>query len=247
MIAIAPATVLTEEHPLDVARVAADRISETVRRAIAANETASLALSGGTTPRDTYERLATAQRVDWFKVSLFWVDERAVAPTDARSNFLMARSALIDRVGLDWKRIWRMPADSPDIDGAALEYARLLRSQVAADDDGVPALDVAVLGLGADGHTASLFPGESTVELRNALVASVVARGVREARLTVTAPVLEHARNVFVLVVGKEKRAAVARVFSADGSDSSTPGRVLRRCRGSVTWILDKEAAGGDG
>jgi 6-phosphogluconolactonase len=114
---------------------------------------------------------------------------------------------------------------------------------VDADDEGFPAIDVVVLGVGIDGHTASLFPGESTVEQREPLVASVAASGVREARLTVTAPIIEHARNVFVLVVGEEKRPALARVFSAQGSARATPARIIRRCRGSVTWILDEEAA----
>jgi 6-phosphogluconolactonase len=232
--------------PPDVALEAAARIADALATSQGERGTASLALSGGSTPRDTYGLLAEAKNVDWAKVDLFWVDERAVPPTHERSNFMMAYSTLIARAGIDATRVWRMPAERSDIDGAALEYARLIQAHVKRDDADVPAFDVVVLGIGADGHTASLFPGESTVELEDSLVAGVAACGSREARLTLTAPMLNHALHVFVLVVGAEKHAAVARVLAEDGDLRETPGRIIRRCRGAVTWIMDREAAQSD-
>ena len=137
-----------------------------------------------------------------------------------------------------------MPADAPDLDAAAREYDRLVRAHVELDADGVPAFDIMVLGIGDDGHTASLFPGETTVDLQDRLVAAVPAKGSREARLTVTAPVLEHARNLLILVVGAAKRPALERAWAAQGDLHETPSRVVRGCRGSVTWIIDKAAGG---
>jgi 6-phosphogluconolactonase len=243
IIGFTPMTLLTAATRTAIAREAAARIADTLRTSVGARGAASLALSGGSTPRDTYELLAAAKGIDWAKVDVFWVDERAVPPTHERSNFFMAYSALIARVGLDASRVWRMGADRPDINAAAIDYERLLRERIERDSAGVPALDVVVLGIGTDGHTASLFPGEATVELTVPLVASVPARGAREARLTVTAPILEHARNVFVLVAGAEKRTAVARVLAAEGDVRETPGRIIGKCLGSVTWIMDCAAA----
>lgn len=241
-----PSTRLVVPTPSDVAPEAATRIADALATSQRERASASLALSGGSTPRDTYRLLAESKTVDWAKVDLFWVDERAVPPTHERSNFMMAYSTLIARAGIDASRVWRMPAERSDIDGAAFEYARLIRAHVKRDEADIPALDAVVLGIGADGHTASLFPGESTVELEDSLVASVAACGSREARLTLTAPMLEHARHLFVLVVGAEKHAAVARVLAEDGDPRETPGRVIRRCRGAVTWIMDREAAHSD-
>jgi 6-phosphogluconolactonase len=225
-----------------VAHEAAARIAETVRRAIGERGAATLALSGGSTPRDTYTLLA-ATNVDWSKVDVFWVDERAVPPTHDRSNFFMAYSALIGNARFDARRVWPMHADRADLSGAATDYERQIVSRVAPDDSGVPAIDAVVLGIGTDGHTASLFPGEPTVNLADSLVATVTAHGMREARLTFTSRLIEHALHVFVLVVGGEKREAVKRALASEGTVLETPARVIRECRGSVTWIVDREAA----
>jgi 6-phosphogluconolactonase len=137
-----------------------------------------------------------------------------------------------------------MPADAADADRAAQDYEKSLRDHVPADGDGVPALHVAVLGVGEDGHTASLFPGEPTVDIVDRLVACVPARAGREARLTVTPPVLEYARTVYVLATGASKRPALERVWSTQGDPHETPARTLLRCRGSIAWIIDRAAGG---
>ncbi len=228
----------------EVAREAATRIARALRLALEKNGAAAVALSGGTTPRDAYALLAREPDIDWNKVDWFWVDERAVPPTDDRSNYRWAKTTLIDQAPIPASRVHRMPADAADRDAAAEEYERLVRELVAEGTDGVPAFDVVVLGIGEDGHTASLFPGEPTVDIADRLVAAVPPGPGREARLTLTAPLIEHAWSVLIIAVGRGKRAALERVWSVQGDLRQTPARVIRACRGGVTWVIDKAAGG---
>lgn len=241
---VVPGQLVASQDAASVAQDASARMARLVRDAIGRRGRATIALSGGNTPRDTYAQLARASGIDWRKVDVYWVDERAVAPTDDRSNYRWARSTLIEGAGIAEERVHRMPADAADRDAAARDYEKAIRAGVELDGDGMPAFDVLVLGIGDDGHTASLFPGETTVDVHDRLVAAVEAKGSREARLTVTAPILEHARNVLVLAVGAAKRPALERVWSAQGDLHETPARVVRGCRGAVTWIIDKAAGG---
>jgi 6-phosphogluconolactonase len=241
---VVPGQLVASQDASTVARDAATRIAKVLRAAIVRGGRATLALSGGNTPRDAYALLARESGLDWTKVAIFWVDERAVPPTDDRSNYRWAKEKLIDAAGIAPARVHRMPADAPDLDDAARAYEKVVRANVEVDADGVPAFDVMVLGIGDDGHTASLFPGEPTVDLQDRLVAAVPAKGSREARLTLTAPALEHARNLLILVVGAAKRPALERAWAAQGDLHQTPSRVVRGARGAVTWIIDKAAGG---
>jgi 6-phosphogluconolactonase len=241
---VVPGQLVASQDAASVARDAATRIARLLRAAIARGGRATLALSGGNTPRDAYGLLARESGLDWNKVELFWVDERAVPPTDDRSNYRWAKEKLVDAAGIAAARVHRMPADAPDLDAAAREYDKTIRAHVELDGDGVPSFDVVVLGVGDDGHTASLFPGDATVDVHDRLVAAVPAKAGREARLTLTAPALEHARNLLVLVVGAAKRPALERAWAAAGDVHETPSRVVRGCRGAVTWIIDKAAGG---
>jgi 6-phosphogluconolactonase len=235
---------VTLADPGAVAAEAAARIARLLEGAGGAGD-ASIALSGGNTPRDTYARLAHDRAVPWPRVRVFWVDERAVPPTDDRSNYRWAKATLLDGVAIPPAQVHRMPADRPDLDAAARDYQGALTAGIAGRAaGGVPVLDVVVLGVGDDGHTASLFPGEATVDVRDRFVAAVHAAPGREARMTLTAPVLENARHVFVLAVGAGKRDALRRVWQKDGDLHATPARVLRNCRGSLTWLVDAAAAG---
>lgn len=238
-----PGTLVTETTPAAVAREAAARIATALQSALASQALASLALSGGNTPRDAYALLAQSG-VDWTRVHLFWVDERAVPPTDDRSNYRWAKATLLDGAGIASGLIHRMPADAIDVDAAARDYDRALLAHVAPGKDGVPAFDVVVLGVGDDGHTASLFPGEPTVDIVDRFTVAVPARPGREARLTLTRPVIENGRNVFVLAVGAGKRTALDRVWASEGNVHETPSRIVRDCKGTLTWIVDAAAAG---
>jgi len=245
---VVPGQLVAARGADEVAREAAARLARALRNAIGRNGRAAIALSGGNTPRDAYAHLAKESGLDWTKVHVFWVDERAVPPTDDRSNYRWAKAMLLDPAGVRADRVHRMPADARDRDAAAREYERTIRDHVELDGDGVPAFDVAVLGVGEDGHTASLFPGQPTVDVTDRLVAAVEAHGGLEARLTLTVPAIEHARNVFILAVGAGKRPALERAWSAQGDVHETPARIVRGCRGTVTWLIDKAAGGlGDG
>jgi 6-phosphogluconolactonase len=239
-----PGQLLALHEPAQVAREAASRIAGVLERAVETRGRASLGLSGGNTPLDTYRALAQDARVNWAKVHVFWVDERAVQPNEDRSNYHWAKTTLLDPAGVPSECIHRMEAERPDRDAAAREYEKTIRSLVPADEDGVPCFDTLVLGVGDDGHTASLFPGEPTVDLVGQAVAPVPARDAREARLTLTAPIIEHALFVFVLAQGAKKHPALVRVWDVQGDVHQTPARILRLCRGTLVWFVDRAAAG---
>jgi 6-phosphogluconolactonase len=227
----------------DVAREASARLAKILAAAIKQRGKATIALSGGDTPKQTYARLAEEDVVDWSNVEVFFVDERAVPPTDDRSNFKHAKECLLDPAKIPDAHIHRMRADDADLEHAATEYEQILRTRVAVGQGGVPSFDVMVLGVGDDGHTASLFPGMATVEINDKYVVAV-GKTDREPRLTVTAPVIEQARAVFVLAVGAKKTNALERVWAVSGSLRDTPARVIRNARGSIHWVIDKAAGG---
>jgi 6-phosphogluconolactonase len=240
-----PGEVLTPGGAAEVAAVAAEKIADALRLAIGARHRASIALSGGNTPRGAYEQLARQPGIDWAKVDVLWVDERSVSPTDDRSNYRWAKETLLDVVLARGGRAARMEAERADIENAAREYEGVLRARVPPDEHGIPSFDVMVLGIGDDGHTASLFPGEPTVGVTDRLVAAVPPHPpAREARLTLTVPVIQHARQVIVLAVGANKRDAIARVADVHGDVHETPARIIRGCLGALLWIGDKAALG---
>jgi 6-phosphogluconolactonase len=241
---VVPGQLVAARDAAQAAKEAATRMARALRNAVGKNGRAAIALSGGNTPRDAYALLAKESGVDWSKIHVFWVDERAVPPTDDRSNYRWAKATLLDPTGIAPERVHRMPGEAPDRDAAARDYERTIRDHVELDGDGIPAFDAVVLGVGEDGHTASLFPGESTVDVHDRLVAAVGGKGAREARLTLTPLAIEHARQVFILAVGAGKRPALERVWAAQGNVHETPARVVRGCRGAVTWLIDKAAGG---
>jgi 6-phosphogluconolactonase len=241
---VVPGQLVACHDAAQVARESATRIARELRSAIAKNGHANIALSGGDTPRAAYTLLAKESDLDWTKVNVFWVDERAVPPGDDRSNYHWGKATLVDSASIAPDRVHRMVAESPDPDAAAREYEKAIRARVELDGDGIPAFDVLVMGIGEDGHTASLFPGDKTLDERDRWVVAVNASGAREARMTLTPPVIEHARQIFVIVVGVGKRPALERIWSAQGDLSVTPARLFRLCRGVVTWLIDKAAGG---
>lgn len=228
-----------------VAREAASRMARAARDGIAKRGSFSIALSGGGTPNPAYALLAQERSIDWSKVEVYWVDERAVPPDHDRSNYAHAKAALVDAAKIPATNVHRMPADATNLEEAAREYAQLLAARVPAAGPGeAPQLDLVVLGIGDDGHTASLFPGEKTIDVVDRWVAAVPPAKDREARLTLTVPVIEQARAVMILCVGKAKQEPLERIWAVSGDVHHTPGRVVRGCRGAVTWVIDKAAGG---
>jgi len=199
---------------------------------LAARGRCAIALAGGGTPRPVYAALAApdvATRIDWNRVDVFFGDERAVPPDDPESNFRMATDALLSRVAIPAAHIHRMEAEHADVDAAAAAY-----------DGQLPAaLDVLVLGMGADGHTASLFPGSPALAEQRRRVVAVDSPKPPRRRMTITPPVIAAAWHVAVLVTGKEKAAAVARALDGDTPASEIPAALARH----GVWFLDRAAA----
>src|ERR1700729_2313619 len=149
-----PGELVTKADGASVARDAATRMAGAIRAALQTRGRAVVALSGGNTPRDAYAALAREPGLDWTKIDVFWVDERAVPPTDDRSNYRWAKATLLDAAPIPPEQVHRMPADAPDLQAAARSYEATIADSVERDADGVPAFDVIVLGVGDDGHTA---------------------------------------------------------------------------------------------
>lgn len=233
--------------PASLAEAAADRIVASARNAIRRRGRCVLALSGGSTPRLVYPLLASPPRVgavDWTRVEFFWGDERAVPPDDPASNYGLARRLLLDHLpGVRGDAVHRMPADAPDRDAAARRHeAELGRATgVGPGTPDRPLFDLIWLGMGPDGHTASLFPGAGPLDERRRWVVPATAPrtvAVRE-RMTITLSVINAARQVLFVVAGADKAAAVRSVRA--GSRALPAARVRAR---STLWLLDAAAAG---
>ena len=211
---------------------------------------ASIALSGGSTPRALYRRLAGDHHDDvpWERVHVFWGDERDVPLDDEHSNCRMAREALLDAVPVPRQQVHPMPAGTDDPEGAAVAYEHALRAffdaKGADGADGAPwpVFDLVLLGLGEDGHTASLFPGAAALDERRRWVVPATAPVEPRRRLTLTLPALTHARRIFVVVAGASKAEPLRRAV-AGPPDPACPASLLRTGSAPVTWWADGAAA----
>ncbi len=225
-----------------VAREAANRFTSIVADAVEHRGIARVAMSGGSTPKAVYPLLLEPARrdaIDWSAVEFFWGDERAVPPDHPESNFGVAYGMLISHLpGVRPHRIHRMQAESPDPDAAALAYETELRLAFDARGDAPPAFDLVWLGMGADGHTASLFPGTTALDERERWAVANWVPSHEVWRLTLTFPVLEVARETLFVVTGADKADALARVRSGDPEMPAAKAGGL-----AVRWIVDAAAA----
>lgn len=205
-----------------------------------------LALAGGSTPRPLYRKLARDEafaEFPWRQTHLFWGDERAVPPDDPQSNYGMVAEAMLDALALPEENIHRIRGEIGAVP-AAREYAQKLRS-MAESGLSWPRFDLVLLGLGRDGHTASLFPG-STHPSRSGQATLAVTGSYNErptSRVTLTPPVINSARNVFFLVLGEDKALTVHKVLEGDYSPVQFPARRIRPEQGQLIWYLDRAAA----
>jgi 6-phosphogluconolactonase len=234
--------------PDDVCRVAADRIADCARQAIAARGRFCLVLAGGSTPRRLYQLLARPPyrtRIDWSRIEFFWGDERPIPPEHADSNYGLAYGELLSTVPVATARIHRMPAEDPDLALAADRYERELAGVFAAQPGGEPpVLDLVLLGMGADGHTASLFPHTAALrETRRWIVANNVPQ-IQSRRMTMTHVLLNRARHIVFLVSGAAKSEALAAVLEGSARPEQRPARLIEPIDGQLTWLVDREAIG---
>lgn len=220
---------------------AATRIAAQGQRAIAKQGQFSIALSGGNTPRPVYERLTRApfdSAIDWTKVRIFFGDERCVPPDSDQSNYRMAREAMLEKLPIPQENIFRIRGEI-DPQAAAIEYGQLLK-QLFGDGG----LDLVLLGMGPDGHTASLFPHtEALNESKHRCVANYVQK-LDCWRITMTAPFINRAAEVIFLVSGKDKTTALKEVLNGPPDTQRLPAQLIRPTNGQLTWIMDAAAAG---
>jgi 6-phosphogluconolactonase len=204
----------------------------------------SVALSGGSTPKLLYELLGSPTfggRVRWTNVHLFQVDERCVPPDDPQSNYRMIRQALLASAPLPEENFHRMAAERPEREQSAREYAEELARVLKPAPGEFPRLDLIFLGMGPDGHTASLFPGSAALEERVAWVAPNFAPSLKSYRLTLTLPVLNAAAHVIFLVAGVDKAETLRQVL--EGPEGQFPAQLIQPARGKVSWFVDASAA----
>jgi 6-phosphogluconolactonase len=225
---------------------AADLFALAAQEAAAARGRFAVALSGGETPRALYRLLARqqfSQKVPWRRVHLYWGDERCVPPEDAQSNYGVARDAFIKHVPIPAENVHRMRGEDPP-EEAAQAYDAELRGLAAQERPRaeVPVFDLVLLGLGADGHTASLFPHSDALAAEESFAVATQAPD-GSPRLTVTAPVLNAARRVWFLVSGAEKAGMVAEVIEGLRVPMAVPAQGVSPAHGTLTWLLDAAAA----
>ena len=226
-----------------LARAAAEEIAKSAREAIAARGRFTIALSGGDTPKPAYRLLADEPRIDWSRVHVFWGDDRHVPPDHPESNFGMAHDALLSKVPIPPDNVHRMRAENPDAQRAADEYAWTLRSAFDLDESEWPRFDLVLMGIGDDGHTASLFPGSEAVRERSRLVIAPWVEKLHTWRITLTAPVFNRARLALFLVSGEKKADALKAALEGDFEPDRVPAQIVRPEKGRLLWLVDRAAA----
>ena len=234
--------VRTFASPGHLSRAAAERFCSIGEQAIRDRGRFTVALSGGSTPRGMHEELVRsfATQLSWKDVFFFWSDERHVPPTDSDSNYRMADETLLSKLPVPADHIFRVPAEMPDAGEAALAYEQTLQSffRPAAV---FPRFDLILLGMGPDGHTASLFPGTTALDENKHWVVANWVEKFSTFRITFTYPVLDHAANVMFLVCGADKATMVGRALKDPAANLPCQG--VRPEDGELMWFLDQAAA----
>ncbi len=227
-----------------ISHAAAQYIVRIARESIVTRGRFTIALSGGTTPRKLYGLLGSepySSQIDWTLVEIFWGDERCVPPESQDSNYRMAHETLLSHIPVPAIQVHRMPADQPDRDAASLEYT--LEMQRIFGTNGIPNFDLIQLGMGPEGHTASLFPHQASLHELERLVMPVSVPKPPPDRLTFTPPLLNSARNVLFLVTGADKADALQAVLEDEYNPDEYPAQIVRPANGEVTWMVDMAAA----
>lgn len=224
-----PGTIVVHDTPEALSRDAAARIVAAARATVETRGSFTLALAGGGTPLAAYRLLAGAVEMPWAVTQLYWGDERCVPPDDAESNYGAARRALLDHLTVPPAQVHRIEGEDPDPHAAAARYAALLPAR----------FDLLLLGIGEDGHIASLFPGDIALHEHTRRAVAVLAPKPPPRRITITPPVLAAARATLVLATGAAKASPVVRALVGDINIDELPAQLVR----PATWLLDRGAA----
>ena len=217
------------------------RIYEAIRRTLKEKTQCCIVLSGGQTPRNVYRRMGldeTNTLIDWNRVQVFFSDERAVPPDDPQSNYGMVQREWISHIPVPRSHVHRIQGElNPK--SAARTYEQEIRKIFEHDP---VVFDLVLLGVGEDGHTASLFPGTNAVLEKEALVTSTFVQQFKNGRVTLTVPVLNAAREIIFLAAGRKKASIVRRILEEDTPDIELPASLIQPPQGTLCWMIDKEA-----
>jgi len=232
-------------HTYPDARAAADasahKIAALIEEALAGQDLATLAVSGGSTPKLMFETLATAP-VRWDRVHLFWVDERSVPPTDPASNYKLAEDHLIARARIPRRNLHRVVGEAKP-EQAARRYAEEIREFFGLEEGKMPHFDVVHRGMGPDAHSASLFPGDPLIDDRDGIAAATYAEKFKQWRVTLLPGALLAAKHTVFLVAGEDKAEAVRAVFREEYDPNKYPAQIASHHGRGVSWFLDEAAA----
>jgi 6-phosphogluconolactonase len=228
-------------------QAAAEYFVDVARGASEARRRFTVALAGGKTPQGLYTLLAAPpfrEQLPWDRLEFFWGDERAVPPGHADSNFRLANETLLDKLRIAAAQIHRMQAERTDLENAAVDYQAEIARVFAVDPDGEPPqFDLVLLGMGADGHTASLFPYTEAVKEETRWVISNYVPKLDNFRLTLTARILNKAAHVLFLVAGRDKADALAQVLEGERDPLRLPAQLIQPEEGELLWFIDTPAA----
>jgi 6-phosphogluconolactonase len=231
--------------PQELFESAAEEVIRDATAAVNARGRFTIALSGGSTPKNLYNLLATNARnsLPWDRMFFFWGDERHVPPTDPDSNYRMANEVMLSKVPVPTANVFRVPAENPDAAQAAEEYEKTLRKAFQLSATDVPQFDLILLGMGPDGHTASLFPGTAALQEKSRLVVANWVEKLKTNRLSFTLPVLNAARVVAFLVSGTDKASVLKTVLEENAPGEQYPAKLVNPSAGKLIWFLDRAAA----
>jgi 6-phosphogluconolactonase len=240
-----PADIRILTTPQELSEAAAEEVLRAAKEAVAQRGRFTIALSGGSTPKNLFNLLATNARnvLPWDRTFFFWGDERHVPPTDPDSNYRMAEEAMLSKIPVAAGNVFRISAENPDAAAAAESYEQTLRKFFQLEPGQFPIFDLILLGMGPDGHTASLFPNSPGLQEKSRLVIANWVDKLKTSRLTLTLPVLNAARCVAFLVSGTDKAAVLKTVLEDDVPGEQYPSKLVHPKDGRLIWLLDRAAA----
>lgn len=231
--------------PQELFDAAAEEVIRAANEAVLARGRFTIALSGGNTPRSLYKLLTANGRssLPWDRMFFFFGDERHVPPGDPESNYRMANEAMLSKIPVAAGNVFRVAGENPDASAAAALYEQTLRQFFALAPGEFPSLDLILLGLGPDGHTASLFPGTAALQEKSRLVVANWVEKFKTSRITFTLPVLNAAHCVAFLVSGTDKAPALKAVLEGDAPGEQYPAKLVKPDNGKLIWMVDGAAA----
>lgn len=231
--------------PQDLFQAAAEELLRIATDAVAKRGRFTIALSGGSTPKNLYTLIAAnaSATLPWAQMFFFWGDERHVPPEDADSNYHMAKEALLSKVPIAPGNVFPVAAEMQDAAAAADAYEQTIRKFFGLAPGEVPRFDLILLGMGPDGHTASLFPETAALQEKSRLVVANWVEKLKASRITFTLPVLNAARCVAFLVSGEDKAAVLHEVLEGSAPPEKYPSKLVKPTNGKLIWFVDRAAA----